>query len=44
MHDFLKKNLVAKRSCKKSILTIKGNTSVNQMRVWMSASHVQSAT
>jgi len=29
---------------KKSIVTIKGNTAVNQVRVWMSASHLLSAT
>jgi len=44
MRNLLKKNLVAKRSCKKSVVTIKGNTSVNQVRVWMSASHVLSPT
>jgi len=44
MCTLLKKNLVAKGSCKIGIVTIKGNTSVNHVRVRMSASHLLSAT
>jgi len=42
--NFFKKNLVEKGSCKKSTITIKGNTSVNQVRVRISVSQMLSAT
>jgi len=44
MRNFLKENLVAKGSCQKEHSNYKGNTAVNQVRVWMSASHLLSAT
>jgi len=37
MRNFLKKNFVAKGSCQKEHSNYKGNTAVNQVRVWMSA-------